>query len=145
MSFTFNDGGRATAGYKGTTRDCVCRAISIATEMPYQQIYDALNEAAQSEHLSKHHKKKSSARTGVRSPTIRKFLAKLGWTWHPTMFIGKGCKVHLRADELPSGRIIVSVSRHLVAVLDGVIHDNHDSARDGTRCVYGYFVKNENS
>jgi hypothetical protein len=30
-------------------------------------------------------------------------------------------------------------SRHLVAVIDGVIHDTHDCSRDGTRCVYGYF------
>ena len=26
---------------------------------------------------------------------------RLGWTWTPTMAIGQGCKVHLRADELP--------------------------------------------
>ena len=57
------------------------------------------------------------------------------------MAIGSGCKVHLRADELPSGRLIVSVSKHLTAVIDGVIHDNHDPSRDGTRCVYGYFSK----
>lgn len=41
--------------------------------------------------------------------------------------------------ELPSGRLIVAVSRHLCAVIDGVIHDTFDPSRDGTRCVYGYF------
>jgi hypothetical protein len=55
------------------------------------------------------------------------------------MAIGQGCRTHLRADELPSGRPIVSVSKHLVAVIDGVIHDIYDCSRDGTRCVYGYF------
>jgi hypothetical protein len=55
------------------------------------------------------------------------------------MSIGSGCQVHLRADELPSGRLIVSVSRHVVAVIDGIIHDNHDCSRGGTRCVYGYW------
>jgi hypothetical protein len=57
------------------------------------------------------------------------------------MKIGQGCKVHLRKEELPSGRLIVSVSRHLTAVIDGVIYDNHDCSRDGSRCVYGYYMK----
>ena len=59
------------------------------------------------------------------------------------MKIGSGCTVHLRADELPTGRLIVSVSRHVVAVIDGVIHDTHDPSRDGTRCVYGYWKQRE--
>jgi hypothetical protein len=84
---------------------------------------------------------KSSARTGVHIPTIRRFLAKLGWVWVPTMGIGTGCKVHLKDGELPMGRLIVTVSRHIVAVINGVIHDNHDCSRQGTRCVYGYFYK----
>jgi hypothetical protein len=55
------------------------------------------------------------------------------------MGIGTGCSVHLRANELPPGRLIVSVSKHLVGVIDGVIHDTHDCSRAGDRCVYGYF------
>lgn len=42
MKFNYNDGGRADAGYKGKTGDCVCRAISIATERPYKEIYDLI-------------------------------------------------------------------------------------------------------
>ena len=57
------------------------------------------------------------------------------------MAIGQGCKVHLRADELPTGRLIVAVSKHITAVIDGVIHDTHDCSRSGTRCVYGYFTE----
>ena len=78
---------------------------------------------AQSERIGKWRHTKSSARTGVRKTTSRRWLAELGWIWTPTMQIGSGCKVHLRAEELPQGRLIVSVSRHLVAVIDGVIHD----------------------
>lgn len=68
-------------------------------------------------------------------------MAEIGWKWVPTMQIGQGCKVHLDPNELPSGRLIVSVSKHLTAVLDGVIHDTYDPSRDGSRCVYGYFQK----
>lgn len=56
------------------------------------------------------------------------------------MQIGQGCKVHLRADELPQGRLVVSLSKHHSAVIDGVVHDTFDPNRDGTRCVYGYYT-----
>ena len=136
-----DDGGRAAAGYKGTANDCVTRAIAIATGLPYQQVYDDLNEMAQWERPRKSGRR-SRARTGVHKRTFRRYLEALGWTWHPTMAIGSGCTVHLRADELPPGRLIVSLSRHLVAVIDGVIHDTgSDTDRGGTRCVYGYFAK----
>lgn len=140
-AWVFDDGGRAAAGFKGLTGDCVCRAIAIATETPYKTVYDALNALAQSERVGKRRRGKSSARCGVYKATYRKLLASMGWRWVPTMGIGTGCQVHLRADELPGGRIIASLSRHCAAVVDGVIRDTHDPARDGTRCVYGYFVK----
>jgi len=57
------------------------------------------------------------------------------------MFIGSGCRVHLRSKELPMGTLIVSVSKHLTTVIDGVINDTHDCSRDGTRCVYGYWYR----
>jgi len=57
------------------------------------------------------------------------------------MAIGQGCKVHLRAEELPPGRLVVQVSKHVTAVIDGVIYDTHDCSRGGTRCVYGLWRK----
>ena len=44
------------------------------------------------------------------------------------MAIGSGCKVHLADSELPFGRLVVSVSKHYTAVIDGVVHDTHDPA-----------------
>lgn len=139
--FVFDDGGRAATGYKGDAGDCVTRAIAIATGLPYQQVYDLVNTAAVDERPSKRRRGKSSARTGVHKPISRQIMESLGWEWTPTMQIGQGCKVHLRADELPRGRLVVAVSKHLVAMVDGVIHDTHDCSRGGTRCVYGYFRK----
>mgnify|MGYP001581030034 FL=1 len=136
--FQYNDGGRALAGYKGSTGDCACRAIAIATERDYQTVYNALNVIAQGERVSKR-KGRSNARTGTYKYTIRKYLESAGWRWTPTMHIGSGCTVHLRASELPAGGLIVQVSRHLVAVINGVIHDTHDPSRGGMRCVYGYW------
>lgn len=139
MRFVFDDGGRAEAGYKGFTRDCVCRAIAIATEKPYKEVYDLINAYAAKERAGKH--RKSNARTGVRIATIRKIMADLGWKWVPKMQVGFGCHTHLRSQELPAGRLVVSVSGHETAVIDGVLHDTFDCSRGGSRCVYGYYCK----
>lgn len=139
MAFQRNDGGREAAGFKGATGDCVTRAIAIATGKPYREVYDALSALGKEERLGKRKLRRSHARTGVYRETIRTYLLSQGWLWTPTMQIGQGCKVHLRAGELPWGRLIVTVSRHLTAVIDGVIHDTFDPSRNGTRCVYGYY------
>ena len=141
MRFQFNDGGRKAAGYRGKTGDCVVRSVAIATGLPYQQVYDLVNQLGVTERTGKRKRGKSSARTGVYKDTTRRLLESLGWHWTPTMQIGSGCTVHLRSDELPSGRLVVSVSKHLTAVLDGVVHDTHDPSRRGTRCVYGYWKR----
>jgi len=138
MKYEYNDGGRSEAGYKGSTGDCVVRAISIASQRPYQEVYELVNSYASNEYKSRV-SKKSNARTGVRKSTIRKIMEDLGFVWTPTMKIGSGCKVHLIESELPEGRLVVQVSKHITAVLDKVIHDTYDPSRDGTRCVYGYW------
>jgi hypothetical protein len=145
VTWTYDDGGRQAAGYKGQTNDCVCRAIAIAAQLPYEEIYREINDYAAYERSSARRKgRRSSAREGVFKPTTRRFIEKkLGWRWVPTMAIGSGCTTHLRAGELPPGRLIVAVSRHIVAVVDGVIHDTHDPSRHGTRCVYGYWMAGE--
>ncbi|MBM4137499.1 MAG: hypothetical protein FJ241_11820 [Nitrospira sp.] len=141
MQFQYNDGGRAEAGYKGTTGDCAVRAIAIVTGKPYQEVYDLVNQYGAMERMSKKRrsKGKSNARTGVWKETIRKIMLNLGYKWTPTMSIGSGCKVHLRKEELPTGRLLVNVSRHYVAVIDGIVNDTYDCTRGGSRCVYGYY------
>jgi len=143
MEFVYNDGGRKEAGYKGTTGDCVTRAIAIVTNKPYQEVYDALNLLAESERTGKRKRGISNARTGVYRVTYDKYLKSLGYTWIPTMKIGTGCKVHLRSSELPKGRLVVTVSRHITAVIDGISHDIHNCSRNEMRCVYGYYVKDD--
>lgn len=139
MEWVQSDGGCAAAGYKGTAGDCVVRAIAIATGLSYQKVYHdlyALNDNQRGKLRGA-----SPRDGGTKMATIRKYLASLGWEFHPTMQIGSGCKVHLRSEELPKGTLIVRVSKHMCAVIDGVLNDTYDCSRDGTRCVYGYFAK----
>jgi hypothetical protein len=138
--FKYDDGGRAAAGFKGRTGDCVTRAITIATELPYRDVYDTLFELSR-EWLATSRTRRAarqrtqsngaSPRSGMHTEVYKPYLKSLGWTWMPTMGIGTGCRVHLRPDELPSGRVIARLSGH----------DTYDCSRDGTRCVYGVYHK----
>jgi len=139
IPFVFDDGGREAAGFRGIAGDCAVRAIAIATGKPYREVYDAINAIARTTRRRKSGKR-SSARDGVFVEDMHRYLGGvLGWTWHPTMHIGSGCTVHVRADELPPGRLVLNLSRHFAAVIDGTLFDTHDCSRDGTRCVYGYW------
>lgn len=139
MPWQLNDGGRSGAGLKGKAGDCACRALAITTGMSYLTAFDLINTTATCERRGKRKRGVSNASSGVYRACMVRVMAALGWTWVPTMFIGSGCKVHLREDELPSGRLLVSLSLHYTAVIDGVIHDTYNPSRGGTRCVYGYW------
>jgi len=140
MQFKLNDGGRNSAGYKGVAGDCVCRAIAITTGLPYQTVYDDLIRIKESMRQTKRIKT-SHPRTGVNKKVYQSYLNQLGWKWTPTMKLGTGCQVHLKDDELPAGALIVRLSKHLTAVIDGVLNDTYDCSRNGQRCVYGYYSK----
>lgn len=169
MPFVRDDGGRIAAGYKGSAGDCVVRAVAIASGRSYQEIYDRLSEGSRTQRVTKRTRRKKSARDGVntRRKWFKDYMAALGFEWVPTMQIGSGCTVHLAEGELPMGRLIVAVSTHYTAVIDGVIHDTHNPQRGesfmfepdhgqelkanqgrnvngvwtqiGGRCVYGYW------
>jgi len=143
-----NDGGRADAGFKGGAGDCVVRSIAIAAKLPYVQVYEDLRDAnaryaqERDNKLSRHlNQRGSSPRNGNHRNVFHGYILSHGFKWVPTMKVGAGCQVHLRPKELPAGTLIVKVSKHLTAVIDGVIQDTHDPSRGGNRCVYGYYIK----
>jgi hypothetical protein len=129
MRVVIDDGGRASAGYKGPANDCVCRAVAIATERQYQEIYDQLEAMIQAKFGP------TKRPRGVEALMHHELMRALGWVWVPTS------KVHLRKDELPPGRLVVCISQHAVAVVDGVIHDTHDCSQHGTQSIRGYYKK----
>ena len=146
LELKIDDGGRANAGYKGMAGDCVVRSIAIAANLSYKKVYEDLYQANEifrttsKTKLARSLKQKNdSPRTGTHRVVLKKYLLQLGWKWTPTMFVGQGCKVHLKKDELPNGTLIVSCSKHITVVKDGILHDTYDCSRNGTRCVYGYW------
>lgn len=150
LPFAFDDGGRSEAGFRGKAGDCVVRAVSIASGLPYTEVYASIKKGIGAERGSKG----ATIRRGVdtRRKWFREIMCELGFTWVPTMQVGQGCTTHLSQGELPMGRLVVKLSRHTAAVVNGVIRDTYDPSRetevidaDGSvrvahRCVYGYWV-----
>ena len=170
--FIYNDGGRSKY-FKGTGGDCVTRAIAIASGLDYLEVYNHLAEGNATQRKGKYEGSKAGKKTALSGiNTGRKwfkdFMKSHGFVWVPTMLVGQGCKVHLCSEELPGGNLVVSVSKHYTAMIDGVINDTYDPRREihttrpnnGTlkpgeyihpegkvickvqrRCVYGYWIK----
>lgn len=144
LDFNYNSGGREKYFEKEEVGDCVCRAISIANDMDYKEVYDKINEYAKGEHKGKRKKEISNARNGVYKNTYDKLLKELGWVFIPLMTIGSGCQAHLRTNEIPMNDIIIcKLSKHLTCVKNGVINDTYNCSREGNRCVYGYYIKKD--
>jgi hypothetical protein len=144
-----DDGGRSKSGIPRADQevgDCVARAIAIATQRPYREVHDALVvRSVEHAHVDNSaYGKWVRRRGGVRAfdadhgcsdGAYGPYLESLGWKFTST----KDQRIRLRADELPPGRLIAKVHRHLVAVIDGVIRDTHDSGGAGRRPMTGYW------
>jgi len=127
QTWVYDDGGRDRAGYQfHQAGDCVSRAIAIATEMPYELVVDIVDKASRG--------RRGDSQSGVYDFATHGILALLGWKRTTT-------KAHLNSDEFPPGRLVLEVNRHLVAMVDGVIHDTYDPSYHGNRRVYAYWKK----
>lgn len=111
IPFVFDDGGKAETG-SSKVKDCVVRALSIALEHGYAVTQEL-----------------------VGNENWRRLLRRLGWQWQD------GPPVKLTNAELPPGRLIVQAEGHLVAVVDGTVHDTHDPNRDLPRVITGFYSK----
>jgi hypothetical protein len=150
-----DDGGRSRSGIarggKGdSVGDCVARAIAIAAQKPYREVHDALTAATvrraatDKTEWGKWARRKGSFRTfhadhGVSIKVSGPYLESLGWRYTSTKELSRGKGIHLRADELPPGRLVIDMRRHFCAVIDGVIHDTYDCSDEGRRRILGYW------
>lgn len=130
LEWVYDDGGRSKYFRTQHVRDCVIRAICIATQRDYKEVYKEVAKFLG-----------YTPRNGVKNKDTKKLMTYFGFEWHATMGIGTGCTTHLAKDEIPMNQpIICNCSCHLVAVVNGILRDTHDSSREGTRCVYGYWT-----
>lgn len=150
MEWSYHDGGRYEAGFsKPAKGDCLCRAISIVADLSYIDVYNLIDSFGVKDRLTAWRRAKypsgakSTAERGVYKATAGRVLRYLGFVHTPTMGIGTGCQVHMRENELPNGRLVISLSQHYTAVIDGIVYDAFDCTRNGNRCVYGYWTRKE--
>ena len=131
MEYIYNDGGRSKY-FKGKARDCVCRAISIASNRDYKEVYDSLKKAL------------GTPRNGVftTNKAFKNWMVANGFVWTPCSGIGVKTSVHFIEGELPKGRLVCSVAKHYVAVVDNKVYDTWDSRYNSfneVRRIYGYW------
>jgi len=133
MEYLKDDGGRLDAGFKGKTGDCVTRAIVIANNLKYRVTYNALTALT----IQMTGGLKITVRNGCPTSVSHKFLIDLGWTL--TLTHGQ----YLR-DIPKKGTYIAALTRHLVCIIDHVVHDTWNSRRsrrtkDGSPKMLGYY------
>ena len=133
MEWVYDTGGREKYYKALSVGDCVVRAIAIANGMDYKVTYNLL----------KKYNDGDTPRNGVYRIVYAKLLKDLGWKNVSCCEDGYD-KVYLNKEEIPEeGPVICRLDKHAVAVIDGVIHDTYNSARDGNRRVYEYWIKAE--
>ncbi len=150
MELIITDGGRWAAGKSGSCGDCVVRAIAIAAKRPYKVVYKECAEmnAYYLKTFFPDHPRAGvrTARKGVytKHAQFLNYMKCMGFVWYPPRRQGKACKIYLDDADIPMGRVIVKLSRHWVAVVDGVMHDTGDPQRKyrmrwPRRRVYGWW------
>lgn len=146
LTFIHNDGGREEAGFKGSARDCVTRSIAIITGLPYKEVYKALAAGTGSQRASKRTpKRQPSANNGINTKRkwFKEYMQSLGFTWHPTLQVGKKTRTRLNKTDLPDGKLVVALSKHYTAVDNGQLLDTFDCSKNGNRIVLGYWKREE--
>ena len=132
VGFEYNDGGREEAGFVGSVGDCVTRAIAIATGKDYLEVRKELMDAKKNwmeNSRSRHAKrtKSSSVRNGTPKDVWRPYLESLGWERKTLIKFGDPERKELTKESVPEGIAIVEVRKHIMAVIDHVVHDSWDS------------------
>ena len=138
LKFKYDDGGRKYAGFaEPKVGDCVVRAISIAFDKSYLEVYEFVNIIS-----SKEKKRKSYSKKGIYLDTIKKVMKRYGATWISYMKTKK--RIRMNSKDLPmKGKYVLNLSKHVVAIIDGTIHDLYDCSENGNRIVYGCWKINK--
>ena len=130
MKYIYSDGGRAEAGYRGTS-DCGIRAVSIACDMAYKDARKLLQV-----HARKGKQGNGSISAGIYREDMDAALKSIGWVWvSAPKFSGRKARYH----DLPAtGIYIVRMAHHYAAVVHGDLYDAWNSSE---KMVYGYWAK----
>ena len=136
INYVYDDGGREAAGFKGEAGDCVVRAISIGTNKPYKEVYDAMGEAfaaagfARSGNIDVTRRRKDSTtrkdrqRDGRKGYRIQRQVMK-DFGLELIRLKSRSRMTYTQAYAF-AGDCVVTTTKHVCALKDGALHDTFD-------------------
>lgn len=122
--FVETDGGRKASTRSRQTNDCTVRAITVATGLSYDEVYDILADLG----------RKCSKGWGIpKQFDIRGY--RLQWQAFQAVKGERRMNPVRFCREYPKGRYIGRTAKHVFAVIDGTVYDLYKERDD--RCIYG--------
>ncbi len=133
IDYRYDDGGRASAGYRGKTGDCVVRAIAICAREDYRAVYETMAEhmklngfaASGNASATRERSRKAPRRRGQLSArrVQDRVLEAYGFrkVRRPAGTRPTYTEAHLRY-----GDCIVGTTRHMAAIVGGALRDTFD-------------------
>lgn len=123
MKFIITDAGRSDSTRPKQTNDCTVRAYAEARNISYDRAYEYVALLGRKSGRRFHFKKVVAANSIFR--------------WLPFQAVKGQPRMNVEqfADQFTHGVYIARTAKHVLAVVDGVVHD--DCIPNGARCVYG--------
>lgn len=125
MTFPFqqNDGGRSKSKRSKQKNDCVIRAFAIAYNQDYDFTYDVMADAGR------------RCGRGTAKSIWKNWIEDRGTKISFPAVKGQKRMTPVEfCQKFPKGRFVLSMAKHLCAVIDGVVHDDCEPREDA--CVY---------
>ena len=122
MKYVYHEGGRLESthrkeGKSAKSTDCVLRAISLALDIPYDEVWEFKLPLGYDDDMK-----------------LEEIAREFGHEINRIQTIKKGQKKRMTAHCMPAkGRFILRQAKHWVALVDGKLLDTWDSS---SRCIY---------
>lgn len=131
IGYVFDDGGRKKAGYKGRTTDCIVRAIAIATQLPYEEVYKRIADMRYKWGYSRTGKggrlpvrpMPQGFRRPKKETRMKRYMKAFGFQ---KVRLPRGPKPTYTEAYKKYGNCIVKTTKHICALREGALHDTFD-------------------
>lgn len=137
IGYTYDDGGRSDAGFKGDTGDCAVRAIAILTRTPYADVYERMAACMRiagygASGNAYRQRPRRDLKPAISARDLQN-LVKTSYGLHRVK-LGHGPRPTYSEGWALHGDCLVGTARHVAAIVDGDLRDTFDGRfYDGTR------------
>lgn len=127
--FIKDDAGRSQSKRPKQSNDCTVRAVAKAGGFEYDMVYDLFMQSG----------RKSGRGFDLKTWAKKGHIKGHKLVWTPLQAIKGQPRMNIAAfaETHETGTYILRVSKHVFAMIDGVVYDTGESRPD--KCVYGYW------